>query len=139
MFYGKIAKLDKQLQLPAETALLIRQYVAQINVCLFCIDASRAVAIQQSMDVSKFDALNDYSGSPRFSEAEKAALDYAKELTVEKKVSAETFNRMAMHFREREICEIVYLVATEHVYNLTNIGLNIHSDMLCDITKNRKN
>jgi len=26
-------------------------------------------------------------------------------------------------------------VATEHVYNMTNIGLNIHSDMLCDLAK----
>ena len=33
------------------------------------------------------------------------------------------------------MCEIVWLVATEHVYNMTNIGHNIHSDMLCDLTK----
>ena len=33
------------------------------------------------------------------------------------------------------VCEIVWLVATEHLYNLTNIGLRIHSNMLCDITK----
>jgi hypothetical protein len=26
---------------------------------------------------------------------------------------------------------MVWLVASEHFYNLTNIGLNIHSDMLC--------
>jgi len=24
-----------------------------------------------------------------------------------------------------------------HVYNMTNIGLNIHSDMLCDISRKR--
>ena len=38
--------------------------------------------------------------------------------------------RMAGYYSEREICEIVWLVASEHFYNLTNIGLNIHSDML---------
>jgi hypothetical protein len=32
----------------------------------------------------------------------------------------------------------VWLVASEHFYNITNIGLNIHSDMLCDIAKSRK-
>jgi hypothetical protein len=32
---GMIANLDKKLQLPAETALLIREQVARINVCLF--------------------------------------------------------------------------------------------------------
>jgi hypothetical protein len=60
------------------------------------------------------------------------------ELTKDKKVNPDTFERMSRHYSERAICEIVWLVASEHVYNMTNIGLNIHSDMLCDITK-RKN
>jgi len=34
--------------------------------------------------------------------------------------------------------KIVYLVATEHLFKMTNIGLNIHSDMLFDIAKMRK-
>ena len=45
---------------------------------------------------------------------------------------------MAKHWSEREICEIVWLVASEHIYNMTNIGLNIHSDMLCDIRRKKK-
>ncbi len=47
-------------------------------------------------------------------------------------------SRMRRHYSERAICEIVWLVASEHVYNMTNIGLNIHSDMLCDISKQKK-
>jgi hypothetical protein len=50
-------------------------------------------------------------------------------------VNPDTFARMSRHYSEREICEIVWLVASEHLYNITNIGLNIHSDMLCDIAK----
>jgi hypothetical protein len=45
---------------------------------------------------------------------------------------------MARYYSEREICEIVWLVASEHLYNMTNIGLNIHSDMLCDISRRKK-
>jgi len=45
---------------------------------------------------------------------------------------------MPRHYSEREICEIVRLVAREHLYNVNNIGLNIHSEMLCDINKKRK-
>lgn len=30
-----------------------------------------------------------------------------------------------------------WLVASEHFYNMTNIGLNIHSDMLSDIALKR--
>jgi len=29
-------------------------------------------------------------------------------------------------------------VTSEHVYNVTNIGLNIHSDLLCDISRKKE-
>ncbi len=135
LFYSKIGKLDQKLVLPAETVMLIREQVARINVCLFCIDIGRSLAIKASMNQAKFEALEQYGSSPLFNDAERAALDYATELTKEKKVSTETFARLASHFSEREICEIVWLVASEHLYNMTNIGLNIHSDMLCEIKR----
>lgn len=138
LFYSKVSQLDKKLTLPPETVMLIREQVAHINICLFCIDIGRSFVIKQTMNEAKFDALEEYSTNPLFSEAERAMLDYVTELTKEKKVNPEIFARMARHYSEREICEIVWLVASEHLYNMTNIGLNIHSDMLCDITKRRK-
>ncbi len=137
IFTGKIAKLDKKLVLPPETSMLIREQVARTNVCLFCIDIGRSFTIKASMNQAKFDALEEYGTSQLFTDAERAALDYATELTRDKKVSPETFARMAAHYSEREICEIVWLIASEHFYNMTNIGLNIHSDMLCDIGKKK--
>jgi alkylhydroperoxidase family enzyme len=137
MFYGKIGKLDKKLTLPPEMVMLVREQVARINVCLFCIDIGRSFVIKATMNETKFNALEEYSTSALFTEAERAALDYVTELTRDKKVNPETFARMARHYSERQICEIVWLVATEHVYNMTNIGLNIHSDMLCDITRKK--
>ncbi len=137
MFVNKIAKLDKKLALPAEIAMLVREQVARINVCLFCMDIGRYFTVQASMNQAKFDALEQYQTSPLFSERERAALDYVTELTREKKVEPATFAQLSDHFSEREICEIVWLVASEHFYNMTNIGLNIHSDMLCDISRKR--
>ncbi len=138
LFYSKISQLDKKLVLPPETVMLIREQVARINVCLFCIDIGRSIAIKAAMNQSKFDALEEYGTSPLFTGAERAALDYATELTRDKKVDPGTFARMASHYSEREICEIVWLVASEHFYNMTNIGLNIHSDMLCEIKRKKK-
>ncbi len=137
LFYTKVGKLDKKLILPTETALLIRQQVARINVCLFCIDIGRWAAIKESMNEAKFEALDQYRTSTVFTDAERALLDYVTELTKDKKVNPETFARMAGYYSEREICEIVWLVASEHLYNITNIGLNIHSDLLCDITRKK--
>jgi alkylhydroperoxidase family enzyme len=135
MFVGKIAKLDQQLELPPETAMLIREQVAHINICTFCVDIGRYFIIKARLNEAKFDALADYSTSPLFNEAERAALDYVTELTRDKKVSPKTFERLRGHYSERAICEIVWLIASEHFYNMTNLGLNIHSDMLCDIAR----
>ena len=138
MFYGKIGQLDKKLTLPRELAFLIRERVAQINVCTFCMDIGRAFVVKESMNEAKFDTLDQYRTNSLFSDRERAALDYVTELTMTKKVNPETFARLARHYSEHEICEIVWLVASEHVYNMTNLGLNIHSDMLCDISRKRK-
>ncbi|HEV2418002.1 MAG TPA: carboxymuconolactone decarboxylase family protein [Terriglobia bacterium] len=134
-FYGKVSKLDKKLLLPPEMVMLIRAQVARINICLFCMDIGRWFTIQASMNQAKFDALDQYRASPLFNDAERAALDYVTELTANKKVDPDTFARMSRYYSERQICEIVWLVASEHLYNISNIGLNIHSDMICDISR----
>ncbi len=138
LFYAKISKLDKKLTLSPELALLVREQVARINVCLFCMDIGRSFVIKELGDEAKFEALDEYHTNSLFSEADRAALDYVVELTREKKVAPETFTRLSKHYSERQICKIIWLVASEHLYNITNIGLNIHSDMLCDISRKHK-
>ena len=134
-FYGKVSQLDKKLTLPKDIVFLVRQRVASINVCLFCIDIGRWAAMKESVNETKIDALAEYQTSPLFTDKERAALDYATELTKDKKVNPDTFERLANYFSDREICEIVWLVASEHIYTISNIGLNIHSDMICSIKK----
>lgn len=137
-FSGKISQLDKKLQLPAETVMLVREQVARINVCLFCIDIGRALTIVSSMNQAKFDALGEYSSSKLFSEKEKVLLDFVTQLARERKMDRELFDRLASYYDERSICEIVWIVSTEFFYNIGNIGLNIHSDLLCDIAKKKQ-
>jgi alkylhydroperoxidase family enzyme len=136
-FYTQISILDQKLELPKETVMLIRQQVARINVCLFCIDSNRAATIWASMNQAKFDSLDQYQTSPLFSERERVALDYVSTLTREKKSDPAIFAKLLKHYSERQVCEIVYLVASEHLYNINNIGLNIHSDLLCNIAQKR--
>ena len=81
MFYGKISQLDKKLTLAPETVMLIREKVARINVCLFCVDLGRWFTIKESMNQDKFNALEQYNTSPLFTDAERAVLDYVTELT----------------------------------------------------------
>src|SRR5271165_6526652 len=115
LWYAKIAKLDKQLQLPPELTMLIREQVAHINLCEFCVDIGRYIVMKGSMDEAKFDALAEYRTSPLFSDAERAALDYVTELTRDKNIKQATFDRMQQFYSERQICEIVWLAASEHL------------------------
>lgn len=137
-FSGKIGQLDEKLILPAETVMLVRQKVAEINVCLFCIDIGRSRTIVASMSQAKFDELHEYQTSKHFSEKERVLLDYVTMLARDRKMEPEMFNKLAKHYSEREICEIVWITATEFYYNIGNVGLNIHSDMFCDIAKRNR-
>jgi alkylhydroperoxidase family enzyme len=134
-FYAKVGTLDKKLELPQETVLLIREQVARLNVCSFCMDIGQSFTIRSSFNEAKFDALGEYRNSPLFNDAEKAMLDYVTELTKNKNADREKFERMARYYSAKSICEIIWIVASEHIYNMTNIGLNIHSDMLCDASR----
>lgn len=132
-FVGKISKLDKKLVLPQEIQFLVRQRVAQINTCTFCVDIGRYFAMKEHVAEDKIQALERYRESPLFNERERAALDYVTELTRDKQIAPATITRLKANFSDREICEIAWLVAGEHVYNMINIGLNIHSDSLCSV------
>jgi alkylhydroperoxidase family enzyme len=137
-FYGKVSRLDKKLKLSKKTAQLIREQVASTNSCLFCMDATRWFALKGSKEnLARLDALPEYKTSTLFTEGDRAALDYAKELTGTKEVKAETFARLQHHYSEREICDIVWLVASEHLYNITNVGLGIGSEGLCELSLER--
>lgn len=135
-FFGKVSKLDKKLTLPSDTATLVRARVASLNMCMWCVDGQRWFVTRRTPEqLPKLDALDDYQTSPLFDAKQRAALDYATDLTEHKRVTPATFAELSQHYSEREICEIVWLVSSEHLYNLNNLGLGIGSDGLCQITK----
>ena len=138
-FYAKAYRLDKKLRLPTETAYIVRHQVASINMCSACMDIGRYYGLKKSPEtLARLDAVPDYKTSPLFTDADRVALDYARELTTDKKVTPETFALLSEHYSEREICDIVYLVASEHLANMSNIGLGIGSDGLCEISRQRR-
>jgi len=135
---GKVYKLNKKLTLPAETVALVRAHVDSINRCTWCMDAGRWYAISKAPHtVPKLDALSEFRTNPLFSDKERAALDFASELTEQKHVSPETFSVLSRHYSEREICEVVWLVSSNHLFNINNLGLGIGSDGFCELNPRR--
>jgi alkylhydroperoxidase family enzyme len=133
---GKVYQLNKKLSLPQDTMTLIRARVDGLNMCTWCMDAGRWYVLTTATHlVPKLDAINDYQASPLFSEAERAALDFATELTEHKNVGPGTFAALSRFYSEREICEINWVVSTNNLFNLNNLGLGISSDGLCELSQ----
>ncbi len=138
-YYARAYRLDKKLRVPTETAFIVRQQVASINMCTACMDIGRWYGLKKSPEtLARLDAVSEYETNPLFTDADRAALDYARELTTNKAVAPATFARLSSHYGEREICEIAYLVASEHLANMTNLGLGVGSDGLCEISRRRR-
>jgi hypothetical protein len=97
-------------------------------------DAARWYAMKELGD-TRFDALAEYQASPRFTETERAALDYATELTNEKKVSRRDVR--APQAPPHRSGNLRHRLARreQHLYNISNIGLNIGSDGLLQIER----
>lgn len=86
----KVAQVGQETQTGFVDTVIMREQVATINTCLFCMDAARYFAMKESVgNLARFEALADYRTSPLFTEAERAALDHATELTRDKKVSTQ--------------------------------------------------
>jgi alkylhydroperoxidase family enzyme len=136
---GKPYRLEKKLKLPHDIGTVVRARVSGINGCMWCMDAERSFVMTKTPHLlPKLDAISDYRTSPKFSDQERAALDFATELTELRRVSPETFETLSRNYSEREICEIVWLVASENLSNISNLGLGIGSDGLCEISSSRQ-
>ena len=131
---GKASSLNKKLSIGMDTVTLVRARVDDINTCLQCKDAGRwYVTRKQPHLLPKLDALYDYQHSELFSDKDRAALDFATELAGARSVSPGTFAELATHYSEREICELVWVVSSNFLLNINNLGLGIGSDGLCEL------
>ncbi len=127
----KLMNIEHNLSLSDELIFYIKSYVATLNGCSFCVDIAKADA-QENIDISKYKQLLNYQSSDIFDKAEKAALQYVEQATLEKQVGDAIFEELQTHYNEKEIVEITWLNALENYYNLINRPLGIASDNLCN-------
>ena len=138
-YVQKLDKLEQQYELPKDLAVLVRTHVAQLNTCAFCIDIGKLEVINHYSDQQeKFFSVADFRTSSLFNAREKAALQFAEELTLNKRISDKTFDRAKELFSERELIEIAWAVTREHIYNLMNLAFDIESDGFCQIPEKAK-
>ena len=83
---------------------------------------------RNGVSTEKIEALSDHAKSPFFSEAEKAALDYADAITdTNRDVDDELFARMRRHYDDDTIAELTMIIAWENASSRFNRAVRIPS------------
>ncbi|MEX2450336.1 MAG: carboxymuconolactone decarboxylase family protein [Rhodospirillales bacterium] len=115
--------------LDPELTILIRHLVSNINTCVYCSSHQLAKLIDMGVSAEKIENIHDYPTHPAFSEQERAALDFAKALTVDSaNISDEICERFTVNFNPRQRVEIALATAAMDVLNKFNDGMRIPID-----------
>ena len=89
--------------------------------CQYCKAHTTVSATRHGIDDRKMAAIYEYQTSPLFSEAERAALDFALAAgSVPNGVTDELYARLSHHWSEEEIVEILGVVCMFGVFNRWN-------------------
>ena len=74
-------------------------------------DIRHAVGVKAGIPVEQLAALTSYKDSPRFTEREKAALEFSEQISRDdQEVSDECFRRVRQHFSQPEIVELTFII-----------------------------
>ncbi len=125
-----VTVLERFLRIPHRIRALVQFAIASEHGCAFCADLSLAEAIRARVGAERFRHLDEFETHAAFDEPERAAIAYAKALARDRQVPKAIFDRLAEHFSEREITEIVWLGGLESYFNAMAIPLSIGSDHL---------
>src|SRR5690348_16551190 len=93
---------------------LMRLRVSQLNGCAYCVDMHSKDARAVGETQLRLDALPVWQEAPFFSDAERAALDFAEAMVAmaQTHVPASAYDRLAEHYGPDEIAALVALVVT---------------------------
>jgi alkylhydroperoxidase family enzyme len=96
------------------------------------INASRGMQAGEAED--KVRDIGAWRESPRFSDAERAALEYAEAMTITgRRVSDDLFARVRSFFDEAQVVELTAVVALENFRSKFNPTLGIEAQGFCVI------
>lgn len=77
-------------------------------------------------------ATGEWQQSPLFSPKERAALEYAQEITYsDKHPGDDCFNQLKLYFKEEEIIELTALIAFQNMSSKFNSALEIEPQGFC--------
>lgn len=120
--FAKLQELEgliKESSLDPKLRHLVKLYASQLNGCAFCVDMhSKEAKIDGERELRLYH-LPVWHESPLFTDKEKAALRWTKEVTQlsQRSVSDETLEDVRAHFNDQELTELTMAIALINVWN----------------------
>ena len=99
---------------------LIEFRVSQINGCAFCLDMHYKDAIHEGETEQRLYSLPSWPESPFYTDAEKAALRFAENLTTSCSADDDIYQALTRHFTKDEIAALALAVAAINMWNRLN-------------------
>ncbi len=114
--------------LPARTRELIALMVGWLNACDYCTCVHESIARELGVDESTLAELGDFAVSPRFNDAERAALGAAVALTREPRaLPPAVWDALREHYDEGQRIEILAAIGLNNYISRLSNALGIRA------------
>lgn len=122
--YGALDRASSPLDPSLRSLVQVR--VSQINCCAHCIDLNASLGLKRGLDDAKLAALPEFSGSGKFDDREKMALEYAEAMTdSHRRGDGDLVARLQKHFSDDAIIELTALIAFQNMSSKFNAALGV--------------
>ena len=130
LLYGALDSRRSPLDPVLRSLVTVR--VSQLNWCRFCVDLNSATLAQRAGGMAKVEALEQWRGSPLYSAAERAALDYTEAMTITGQgVTDALMAELRQHFSDDAVIELTGLVAFQNLSSKFNSALDVPPQGFC--------
>ncbi|WP_443115792.1 carboxymuconolactone decarboxylase family protein [Herbaspirillum seropedicae] len=101
--------------------------VSQLNGCAFCVDMHSHDLLQKGEDQQRLNTLAAWREIPFFTDAERAALNWAERFTHLHQQDADkedaAFAQLQQHFNDTEIANLTFAVAIINAWNRLGVSM----------------
>lgn len=122
---ASIALEKSSLERPLLELLYLR--VSQINGCAFCLEMHSKALRKSGVDQVKLDALAGWRVSNHFSDAERAALAWAEDLThiAENRAEDSVYQPLLVHFTAEQISDMTFAISLMNAFNRLAVSMRM--------------
>lgn len=123
-FLGLVQAIYQPGVLPTELKKLVALMTSSASGCQYCQAHTSFGALKEGVSPAKVTAIWEYMSHPLFSDAERVALDVAREAAlVPNGVTDELFDRLRLFFDETQVVELVSVISLFGFLNRWNATL----------------